>query len=244
MIGVLKNRVDRLPSLLTAIRRTAQPLRREAAEASPRRPERSIRLRGQDFVPSHLARQQAAHGHVEHLSQKHQLEVCDPADPQLDAGNNVAGNIPAGQLTLRRQHGLRPSPAGAQHANLRADNVTGFLGGSGHVVWVSTLDLNQLSQSDRAAFHTMSAQLRRPLQRSAAFVRRTSCPERNILTMKSVPREATVPIEDPFGEIDGNSRDSVDANDPAPAIMRWVRRYINFLGLTREDRHPNFLFDQ
>jgi hypothetical protein len=68
-------------------------------------------------------------------------------------------------LTLRSQHGLRPSPAGAQHANLRADNVARFLGGLGHVVWISTLDLTRISQSKRVVFRTMSAYLRRPLQR-------------------------------------------------------------------------------
>ena len=93
--------------------------------------ERSLRLCGQDFVPSHLPGQEAVYGHAEHMRQKHQLEIGDPADTQLDPGNDVAGNIPAGQLTLCRQHGLRPSPARAKHANLRADNVARFLGGVG-----------------------------------------------------------------------------------------------------------------
>jgi len=125
------------------------------AVVSLRESARSICRRGQKFIPSHLAGKQAAYGHAEHLSQKHELEVGDPADTQLDAGNDVAGNIPACQLTLCRQHGLRPSSAGAEHANLRADNVTGFLGGVGHVVWISTLDLTRLSQSYRVVFRTI-----------------------------------------------------------------------------------------
>ena len=131
---------------------------------------RFLRLRGQDFVPSHLPGQEAVYGHAEHMRQKHQLEIGDPADTQLDAGNDVAGNIPARQLTLRRQHGLRPAPAGAQHANLRADNVARFLAGLGHVVWISTPDLTRLSQSDRVVFRTMNVPLRRSLQRPADIV--------------------------------------------------------------------------
>ena len=90
---------------------------------------RFLRLRGQDFVPSHLPGQEAVYGHAEHMRQKHQLEIGDPADTQLDAGNDVAGNIPAGQLTLRRQYRLRPSPARAQDANLGPTTLRGFLVG-------------------------------------------------------------------------------------------------------------------
>jgi hypothetical protein len=55
-------------------------------------------------------------------------------------------------------------------------------------VWISTLDLTRLSQSIRVEFHTMSAQLRRPLQRSAAFVRRTSSPETEYPHHESRPK--------------------------------------------------------
>lgn len=64
---------------------------------------------------------------TKHRSQPYQLKVSDPSRLALNAGNDVTGNIPSGQLALCGQSGLRPSEARANLANLRPANVQSIL---------------------------------------------------------------------------------------------------------------------
>ncbi len=67
---------------------------------------------------------QIGDGNLESFGQKHYLPISDPAHLSFDARNNTASNIPADNLTFRRQVRLRPFPRIAVSRNRRTNYVS------------------------------------------------------------------------------------------------------------------------
>ena len=67
---------------------------------------------------------QIGDGNLESFGQKHYLPISDPAHLSFDARYNTASNIPADDLTFRRQVRLRPFPRIAISCNRRTNYVS------------------------------------------------------------------------------------------------------------------------
>ena len=61
--------------------------------------------------------------HAEAAGEMHDVLIARPAAPPFDLRNRIPSDVPAEQLALRRQHGLREVALVAQPAHLLTDNV-------------------------------------------------------------------------------------------------------------------------
>ena len=75
------------------------------------------------FGPKNPIREELTRGNGENLSQDDYFKIADPPKAAFQACNDIASDIPTGNLALRRKHGLRPAPRLAKLLNLRTNDV-------------------------------------------------------------------------------------------------------------------------
>ena len=82
-------------------------------------------FRGPQLPPDHW-REQFLQRYSEDARQSRQFLITDPSVPCFNPRNDVAGNIPARDLTLCREVRLRPLAVSAQATHLRSADIEKF----------------------------------------------------------------------------------------------------------------------